>query len=214
MTGVKVGTRRDRTPSVPPPMPPYGYHWKARSATVFESDTERAEVVKLIFTEYANTTLSVRLLAQLLKDQNHRPPDQRGRGARGEWMPDTIAGILHNLAYAGLKYPDRQSRLLTGIRLIAAQGGRSSTRGPGAESEFDGQQAAAGPQGQESREYIFQGCWCSCGRNGVGTTYGIPYYHCRRDTADRCRTATHSTERIELRPWADVPFLKIRTATG
>src|SRR5258708_210722 len=83
-------------------MPPHGYRW-AEDRSGWEPDPERADAVRRIFSEYADTSTSARRLAQLLQRGGWAAPSQRGKAAAGEWLPDTVAGILRNPAYAGLK---------------------------------------------------------------------------------------------------------------
>jgi DNA invertase Pin-like site-specific DNA recombinase len=197
-------------------MPPYGYRWWGSPVRRegWEHDPERAEVVRLIFSRYGTTGPSSRLLARLLRDENHPPPAQRGNGAKGEWLPDTVVGILRNPAYAGLKYPDRQSRLAHDTsKLIVAQWEPIIDQPTWyrVQKLMDGARPP-GRKTSEPKEYVFQGLlWCrDCGQPMRATTvYGIAYYHCRRDTADRCLTATHSIREDRMRPWADYLFGKM-----
>jgi DNA invertase Pin-like site-specific DNA recombinase len=187
-------------------MPPYGFRWNGQLDKNWEPDPERAPVVQRIFDEYANSSISTKRLAERLLDTGAPTPVRAG-----SWRPDTVAAILANPTYAGLKYPtpaDRRARRHTA--LIKATWGSLVER-----AVFERVQRLMRKKqppvrrAKERREYVFQGLLgCrECGQIMQATTvYGIAYYHCRRDlpARERCRYSGRSVREDLFYPWVTV----------
>jgi DNA invertase Pin-like site-specific DNA recombinase len=186
-------------------MPPYGLRWKG-DRTGWEHDPERAEVVRHIFELYANTGNSAKVIAAVLNREHHAVPTRAG-----EWMPDTVVDLLHNPAYAGLKYKTRQARRARHTSELIKAAWEPMIDRPTWDrvQRLMARKQPPVRKGEEPREYWFQGLlWCrSCGQPMRATTnHGIAYYQCRRDVSDPCSSGSRSIHEERLRPWADHLF--------
>ncbi len=92
---------------------PFGYRRVAGDVSI---DPDAAELVRLIFREYATGRHSYRVLAEWLNAQGHRPPNadghhRNGRPAATLWVADMLKAILRNERYAGrVVYKPRRQR--------------------------------------------------------------------------------------------------------
>lgn len=90
---------------------PFGYRRVDGEVLV---DEPAAELVRLIFREYASGKHSYRGLADWLNEHGHRPPQGRptnGRPPASVWVGDAVGDVLENVRYSGrLIYKPRRNR--------------------------------------------------------------------------------------------------------
>ena len=97
---------------------PFGYRRVDGEVTI---DEPAAELVRLIFRQYATGRYSYRALADWLNENGHRPPNADGRHSNGRahaeiFVTDALKDILRNTRYAGrVVYRPRKNRDATPI---------------------------------------------------------------------------------------------------
>ena len=94
-------------------MAPYGYRIKDGKLVV---NQEEADIVKLIFDKYANTTMSAAEVARYCNDQN-LSHGSYGNRVDGYWSPSSICKMISNPTYIGMiEWGHRQNTKIKGSR--------------------------------------------------------------------------------------------------
>ena len=176
---------------------PYGYRRDVETGEM-SVDEEAAAVVRRIFEDYAGGGHSTMTLARRLNDEGAR------NSRRTQWLPDTVAQMLGNVAYTGKTYAASRRRRDGDIiqALWPALVSDEMYKQVEARRLRNTRSGGHGPALVYAYSRLLR---CRCGRRlRVTRNSASVYYYCRRDIVDRCGTPTVREDR--LLPWGDVLF--------
>ena len=195
---------------------PYGYRWTAGFQNL-EPDPAEAPVLQRIFNDFASG-LTARQIADAFTVEGIPASGARqtraGQPIQPRWMPDTVAGLLRNVAYIGKTYDTSRVRRTrsdsSSANLIKATWSPlvDDATFQRVQDRLNARMASM-PRGGRRREFTFRGLlFCSeCGRRFQAQhAYGVTWYRCgsaELPSKDRCAMATKAIREEDFLPWVD-----------